>query len=237
MIDVKNEVDEFLMAVDEGELKQELQLAMDAYVDGVKAWNQMLRYEFMLPNTELGTALRTKYSIPVDTSLGERSAMMRRPIVLSSIWGVARSHISNSETLLSGKSLSSISLVSVDSNSDPSSANPAKSTITPTESIIGKWSLRMVAPNNQTTNSILEIVSVGTQLKATATGVNGSTAIENFRLEDGVFVGSFYEKYEGQPIAATITGSVIDGSMSGRIVVSNGKGNTATITFTGTKTK
>ena len=63
---------------------------MDAYADASKAWNEMIRYDFMLlVDFEPGSSLQKKYDIPVDTSLS--SKMMRRNVVLSTIWGAAKS--------------------------------------------------------------------------------------------------------------------------------------------------
>ena len=91
VIDAKADVEEALRQLPEGELKTEIALAMDAYADASKAWNQMIRYDFMLVEFEPGSSLQKKYDIPIDASLG--SKVMPRKVVLSTIWGAAKSHI------------------------------------------------------------------------------------------------------------------------------------------------
>jgi hypothetical protein len=97
VIDAKADVEEALRQLPEGELKTEIGLAMDAYADASKAWNQMIRYDFMLVDFEPGSSLQKKYEIPIDTSLS--SKMMRRTVVLSTIWGAAKSHIEKADAL------------------------------------------------------------------------------------------------------------------------------------------
>ena len=97
VIDAKADVEEALRQLPEGELKTEIALAMDAYADASKAWNQMIRYDFMLVDFEPGSSLQKKYDIPVDTSLS--SKMMRRTVVLSTIWAAAKSHIEKADAL------------------------------------------------------------------------------------------------------------------------------------------
>jgi hypothetical protein len=97
VIDAKADVEEALRQLPEGELKTEIALAMDAYADASKAWNEMIRYDFMLVDFEPGSSLQKKYDIPVDTSLS--SKMMRRNVVLSTIWGAAKSHIEKADAL------------------------------------------------------------------------------------------------------------------------------------------
>jgi hypothetical protein len=55
----------------------------------------MIRYDFLLAAYEPGLTLQKRYSIPIDKSLGSGSAIMRRNVVLSTIWGAARKHIEN----------------------------------------------------------------------------------------------------------------------------------------------
>ena len=93
VIDVKAEVEENLSNISDENVRNEIKLAMEAYVDASSAWNEMLRYEFILVKETLGQALQKKYSIPIDNSLG--SAVMWRKTVLSSIWQAAKTHIEN----------------------------------------------------------------------------------------------------------------------------------------------
>jgi hypothetical protein len=98
MIDAKADVEEALRQLPEGELRTEIALAMDAYADASKAWNQMIRYDFMLVEFEPGSSLQKKYDIPIDASLG--SKVMTRNVVLSTIWGAAKPHIEKADALI-----------------------------------------------------------------------------------------------------------------------------------------
>jgi hypothetical protein len=98
IIDAKADVEEALRQLPDGDLKLEISLAMDAYADASKGWNQMLRYDFLLVEFEPGQSLQKKYSIPIDNGLGSKA--MTKNAVLSTIWGAARSHLEKAETLL-----------------------------------------------------------------------------------------------------------------------------------------
>lgn len=98
VIDAKAEVEEGLGQLPEGELKTEISLAMDAYADASKAWNEMIRYEFLIVKFEPGATFQKKYSIPIDTSLSD--PIMRRDVVLSTIWKAARAHLERAESLM-----------------------------------------------------------------------------------------------------------------------------------------
>jgi len=98
IIDVKAAVDMNLRALPESDVKDEIRLAMEAYADANTAWNRMIRYDFLLPDFEPGKTLMKKYSIPVDTSLGQ--GILPRRVVLSVIWTAARTHLKRAESLL-----------------------------------------------------------------------------------------------------------------------------------------
>jgi hypothetical protein len=103
LIDVKSEVSELLPKIEEGAVKEHIILAMDAYVDASTAWNRMIRNDILLADFEPGSTLRTKYSIPSESSKATRRQFMRRNVVLSTIWGVARQHIKNAEAAATPK--------------------------------------------------------------------------------------------------------------------------------------
>src|SRR5262249_44123796 len=98
VIDAKADVEEGLRQIPDGDLKTEISLAMDAYADAAKAWNEMIRYDFLMVKFEPGATFQKKYSIPVDTSIGD--PIMRRNVVLSTIWQAARAHLERAESLL-----------------------------------------------------------------------------------------------------------------------------------------
>jgi hypothetical protein len=99
-IDAKADVDEALRQLPDGELKTEIGLAIEAYADAGRAWNKMLRYDFMLVEEE--PTFPEKYSIPTTRSETSptHSFMNGRDAILSAIWKAARSHIDRASSLL-----------------------------------------------------------------------------------------------------------------------------------------
>jgi len=98
VIDAKADVEEGLRQLPDGELKTEISLAMEAYADAAKAWNEMLRYDFMLMQYEPAPTLQKKYSIPIETIAGD--PIIKRNTTLSTIWQAARIHIDKADSLL-----------------------------------------------------------------------------------------------------------------------------------------
>lgn len=95
LIDVKSEVAEYLSNISDGYTKDEINAAMQAYADTATAWNEMIRYDFMIVKFEPGTSLQRKYSIPVSRIGNEQ--VMTRNAVLSTIWAAAKTHIENAQ--------------------------------------------------------------------------------------------------------------------------------------------
>lgn len=98
LIDLKAEVDEALMQLPEGELKNEISLAMEAYVDAKQGWNEMITDDYLLVQFEPGRSLQKKYSIPGDGD--KRYPAIRKKTTLSIIWGAADKHINRASQLL-----------------------------------------------------------------------------------------------------------------------------------------
>jgi hypothetical protein len=100
VIDLKADVDEELAQLPESELKQEIKLAAEAYVDAGTAWNEMLRYDFMLTSFEPARSFQKKYSIPGEKTDSRGGLRLDKNVVLSTIWGAARKHIDRATQLM-----------------------------------------------------------------------------------------------------------------------------------------
>jgi hypothetical protein len=100
LIDVKADVDEAIAVLPDNQIEEELKLAMEAFVDAARAWNEMITNDFLLPQYEPGATFQKKYSIPVDSSLGTGKEIMRRDVVLSKMWQAARFHVDRTSLLL-----------------------------------------------------------------------------------------------------------------------------------------
>lgn len=99
-IDVKAEVNEVLPEIPDGNVKDEIKKAMEAYDDTMIAWNYMFGGNStgrttgdLLPDYEPGKTLQQKYSIPTYSS-GSLN-LMGGDKVINTIWQAARIHIEN----------------------------------------------------------------------------------------------------------------------------------------------
>ena len=103
LIDAKAEVDEATSALPDGELKGEISLAMEAYVDAGRAWEDAGSYNMILLRmdgkpAEPGSSLREKYSIPTQIMGGEE--ILNGDTARSTIWNAAKKHIDRATELL-----------------------------------------------------------------------------------------------------------------------------------------
>ena len=131
LIDVKATVEEKLKQESDAALKKEIQLALDAYVDAGQAWNQInikvmksgrrvLSEPTMLPDSdEFAGRLQRTYEIPtenIDPGDGATEYMrktmpdslkpfrvMRRDVVMRTIWRDAETHLDKAESLLESR--------------------------------------------------------------------------------------------------------------------------------------
>jgi hypothetical protein len=100
LIDVKNAVDDALASIQEGELKKEISLALEAYVDAGHAWNTIIKdgnaqYDYTLSFDAEWMRIVEKYSLSPESSL-----VYGNDKALSAIWREARSHLERASTLL-----------------------------------------------------------------------------------------------------------------------------------------
>jgi hypothetical protein len=234
LIDVKAEVDEALSQLPDGEVKNEIKLAMEAYADAGQGWNASLgRNETLFPDLEPGRSLMLKYSIPIDNSIG--MPLLPRSRVLSTIWGAARTHI---ERAASASGESKPSTGTSDSNNVPQTSEDKSSTkAKQSEPVLaGVWSLKITAPNGQSATSTLTITGTGNSYNGIATSPGGTTYF-SISANGNTFNASFLDRVERQPVSVVMSGTVQDDSMSGTMKITATNGQTVTLPFTGTRVK
>jgi hypothetical protein len=132
---------------------------MEAYVDAGQAWNQMIRYDFMLPNAEPGLTLIKKYSLqPVELVPGNRSTLaLPRNYVLTTLWATARLHIERSDAALNPTQKPSSTATSP---AETAAASKENEPATKFVNIVGTW-LVTLSLGNQSSQTRLTITSVG----------------------------------------------------------------------------
>jgi hypothetical protein len=96
LIDINAEVDEALASLPEGVIKQEISLALQAYVDAGKAWNVTIQHGSQYGRTvTLWLAdFIDKYSVPHD------DLAVNNNVMLSTIWQAARTHLDRASALV-----------------------------------------------------------------------------------------------------------------------------------------
>jgi hypothetical protein len=112
VIEAKAKVNEATAALPDGELKQELNAAMEAYEDAAVAWAAMQR-TFLTDDKEPGKTLGPKYDLYLDsTTAGTREYLERlerlsnpnyesahMKAVLGRIWSVGKGHLDRASSL------------------------------------------------------------------------------------------------------------------------------------------
>jgi hypothetical protein len=98
LVEVKGTIDEALASIPNGELRDEITLAMETYADAGRAWNTMIQHGRRGKTTYFYEPLReliTKYSIPTIQVMSVDNQTM-----LSIIWQAARARIDRASLLL-----------------------------------------------------------------------------------------------------------------------------------------
>jgi hypothetical protein len=99
LIEAKAQVNEASAKLTDGELKRELNLAMEAYVDAGQVWNNKIQQRLFLPNIEPGKTIIPKYSLKTQINfLGQPEANM--DAALQTIWAAAKTHLDRVSVLL-----------------------------------------------------------------------------------------------------------------------------------------
>jgi hypothetical protein len=96
MIDAKADVDESLAQLPDGEVKKEIALALQAYVDAKTIWNDAATSDSVFTMLEPAKTLQRKYKIPER----QKGTVTDKSVALSTIWGVADKHIERASKLL-----------------------------------------------------------------------------------------------------------------------------------------
>lgn len=95
--DAAAQVSEAVALLPEGELRGEIRLAMEAYVDGKRAWDMALTNEGQLPAAHPDVeAWKKKYAHQGEAT---GAAQVPRDVVLKAMWIEARSHMERASGL------------------------------------------------------------------------------------------------------------------------------------------
>lgn len=107
LIDAQASVNEASTSLPEGELKNELKLAIEGYKDAYLAWQVTNKHGFISvgrsvpPGMAEGSHLVKKYSIPLTfPNDPEKISLVSKGDALNTIWKVARTHIDKASSLL-----------------------------------------------------------------------------------------------------------------------------------------
>ncbi len=96
IIDVKADVDESVAQLPDGEVKKEVSLALQAYVDAKTIWNDSATSDYVITMLEPAKGLQRKYKIPERT----KGQVADKTVALSTIWSVANKHIERASKVL-----------------------------------------------------------------------------------------------------------------------------------------
>jgi hypothetical protein len=99
VIDAQASVDEALTLLPDCELKTELNLAGDAYADGLTVWNYTLALGLDVYFRDR-VSLKHDYEFINESSASEREQLIRRQDALGVIWTAARRHIERVDDLM-----------------------------------------------------------------------------------------------------------------------------------------
>ncbi|MGB9181475.1 MAG: hypothetical protein WCB68_19760 [Pyrinomonadaceae bacterium] len=238
LIDIKNEVDDSISRLPDGELKNELSLAMEAYVDAGQAWNKMLRNDFMLHTYEPGITLMRKYSMqPVELVPGNRSTLaLPRNYVLSTIWSAARAHIERAASILnSGQSASSTSSpLAQKSAASGNAESPA--TPQPTLNVAGTWSV-ILTVGGQSSQTNFIITSDGDKFIGQFISSQGTTPVNNIEVNGNSIKAVLQDIVEGQRVNIDLSATIDGDKMTGTARVTAANGQWVLLPLTGNRLK
>lgn len=230
VIDVKAEVEDYLTRVEDGYRKEQIRLSMQAYADAGSAWNEMIRYDFMLPEFEPAKSLQKKYSIPTVTSPGGSATMPRR-IVLSTIWAIARKHIENAA------SSQHVDAKVINPLSSPSElAKPAVSAAPNIVVLDGSWNVNIYY-GAEVTSTLFTFSKAGDGYVGNVTSPTGTTDFTKIRFDGKNFNFSFTGNMENQLVFFSGSGEVSGDFFSGTVKATAPTGQIVQANFMGTRKK
>lgn len=233
LIDVKNEVDDATSRMPAGDLKLELNLAMEAYVDAGQAWNQMIRYDFMLPNAEPGLTLIKKYSLqPVELVPGNRSTLaLPRNYVLTTLWATARLHIERSNAEINPTQKPSSTETSTTETAAESKENESA---TKPVNIVGTW-LVTLSLGNQSSQTRFTITSGGGTFTGQFVSPQGTTPVNRIDLVGNTITASFQDVVDRQRVSIELFATIDGDRMTGTTRVIAANGQSVTVPISGTR--
>jgi hypothetical protein len=99
VIDAQAQVNDALAVLPEGELKKEMNAAMEAYADAGQVWSKKIADRGIYSDSEPGMTLIPKYSLRTEKAYS--GSMRADPDdALQTIWGAARRHLDKASSLL-----------------------------------------------------------------------------------------------------------------------------------------
>ncbi len=103
LIDTKADIDEQLAQLPEGEVKKEIQLALQAYVDAHSIWSASAEYDFVLVKAATADILK-KYNIPTKQNADDKKYNIppsaNKHLALNLIWKAGDNHIEKATKLM-----------------------------------------------------------------------------------------------------------------------------------------
>jgi len=226
LIDIKNEVDEATSRIPASDLKNELTSAMEAYVDAGQAWNQMLRYDFMLPNTALGLTLISKYSLQARELVpGNRSTLaLPRDYVLSAVWAAARAHIDRANSLMNSPQPSAPSNETANVVKSADASGPPN--------IVGTWLVTLTI-GTQSSQTRLSITSAGDGFSGQFVSAGGITPVNRIELTGNVITATFQDVIDRQRVTIDLSATIDGDKMTGTARVTAANGQSVTVPLSG----
>jgi|ERR1044072_1559276 hypothetical protein len=104
VIDAKAQVNEASSKLPDGELKKELNSAVEAYSDANQVWNEKIGGRVtMSPDTSPGKILIPKYSLKTETYSGGLFPHANLDDAMQAMWGEAKKHLDKAASLIDSK--------------------------------------------------------------------------------------------------------------------------------------
>jgi len=100
LIDAKAKVNEAVTKLPDGELKTELNSAMEAYYDAGQIWSNKIQGMMILLDYEPGKTLIPKYSLRTKKEIGGQRLETNPDEAMQVIWKAAKNHINRLTSLL-----------------------------------------------------------------------------------------------------------------------------------------
>lgn len=100
LIEAKSKVNDANAVLPEGELKQRLNNAMDAYADAGQVWGMKISGPNLLPNREPGASFMRKYNLKTKTISAASLTYLDNDEAMQTMWGAALGHLLIAQKLL-----------------------------------------------------------------------------------------------------------------------------------------